>query len=87
VTGPSMQTQTPVEAVWRGSHSVSPPKREAASQEQKYRDGDRVRHTVFGEGTVVSSKITDTDEEVTVAFPDIGIKRLSASFAPLEKLA
>ena len=34
----------------------------------------------------MSSKITDTDEEVIVAFPDIGIKRLSASFAPLEKL-
>ncbi|MDE2839134.1 MAG: UvrD-helicase domain-containing protein [Chloroflexota bacterium] len=86
VTGPGMHMQTPVESVWQGSRSASPPQREPASQEQKYRDGDRVRHTVFGEGRVVSSKITDTDEEVTVAFPDIGIKRLSASFAPLEKL-
>ncbi len=87
VTGPGMQMQTPVEAVWQGSHSASPPQRESSAQERKYRDGDRVRHSVFGEGRVVSSKITDTDEEVTVAFPDIGIKRLSASFAPLEKLA
>ena len=87
VTGPGMDRKAPVEAVWQGSQAASRPPREQASPEQKYRDGDRVRHSVFGEGTVVSSKITDTDEEVTVAFPDIGIKRLSASCAPLEKLA
>ena len=87
VTGPGMYTQAPVEAVWQGSQAASRPPRETPAQEQKYHDGDRVRHSVFGKGTVVSSKITDTDEEVTVAFPDIGVKRLSASFAPLEKLA
>ena len=89
VTGPMMQAQTlpSREAGWQGSQAATRPARAQLPQEQKYRDGDRVRHTVFGEGTVVSSKITDTDEEVTVAFPDIGVKRLSASFAPLEKLA
>jgi DNA helicase-2/ATP-dependent DNA helicase PcrA len=43
-----------------------------------------VRHQRFGEGTVVSSKLTRDDEEVTVAFPDQGIKRLLASLADLE---
>lgn len=86
VTGPGLQMHSPVEAAWQGASPAARPDRETSAQEQKYRDGDRVRHSVFGEGTVVSSKITDTDEEVTVAFPDIGIKRLSASFAPLEKL-
>ena len=54
--------------------------------ERRYRDGDRVRHARFGEGTVVSSKLTRDDEEVTVAFPDptVGIKRLLASLANLE---
>ena len=53
--------------------------------ERRYRDGDRVRHAAFGEGTVVSSKLTRDDEEVTVAFPDqVGIKRLLASLANLE---
>jgi len=54
--------------------------------ERRYRDGDRVRHATFGEGTVVSSKLTRDDEEVTVAFPDpkVGIKRLLASLANLE---
>ena len=56
--------------------------------ERRYRDGDRVRHARFGEGTVVSSKLTRDDEEVTVAFPDpsVGIKRLLASLANLEIL-
>jgi DNA helicase-2/ATP-dependent DNA helicase PcrA len=52
--------------------------------ERRYRDGDRVRHERFGEGTVVSSKLTRDDEEVTVAFPDQGVKRLLASLANLE---
>jgi DNA helicase-2/ATP-dependent DNA helicase PcrA len=54
--------------------------------ERRYRDGDKVRHERFGEGTVVSSKLTRDDEEVTVAFPDQGIKRLLASLANLELL-
>jgi DNA helicase-2/ATP-dependent DNA helicase PcrA len=54
--------------------------------ERRYRDGDRVRHPAFGEGTVVTSKLTRVDEEVTVAFPARGIKKLMASFANLELL-
>ncbi len=50
----------------------------------QFRSGLRVRHARFGEGTVIESKLLGTDEEVTVAFPDSGIKRLAASFAKLE---
>jgi DNA helicase-2/ATP-dependent DNA helicase PcrA len=52
--------------------------------ERRYRDGDRVSHRVFGQGTVVSSKLTRDDEEVTVAFPERGVKKLLASLANLE---
>jgi DNA helicase II / ATP-dependent DNA helicase PcrA len=52
--------------------------------ERRYRDGDRVRHRAFGDGTVVTSKLTRDDEEVTVAFPDRGVKKLLASMANLE---
>jgi DNA helicase II / ATP-dependent DNA helicase PcrA len=52
--------------------------------ERRFRDGDRVRHAAFGEGTVVSSKLTRDDEEVTVAFPERGVKKLLASLANLE---
>jgi DNA helicase-2/ATP-dependent DNA helicase PcrA len=62
------------------------PPRPLVPGERRYRDGDRVRHGAFGEGTVVSSKLTRDDEEVTVAFPDRGIKVLLASLANLELL-
>jgi DNA helicase-2/ATP-dependent DNA helicase PcrA len=52
--------------------------------ERRFRDGDRVRHAAFGEGTVVSSRLTRDDEEVTVAFPERGVKKLLASLANLE---
>jgi ATP-dependent DNA helicase UvrD/PcrA len=63
------------------------PPRPIVPGERRYRDGDRVLHRAFGEGTVVSSKLTRNDEEVTVAFPDQGIKTLLASVANLELLA
>jgi DNA helicase-2/ATP-dependent DNA helicase PcrA len=52
--------------------------------EHRYKDGQKVRHKVFGEGQVVSSRLTRDDEEVTVAFPKQGIKKLMASLAHLE---
>jgi DNA helicase-2/ATP-dependent DNA helicase PcrA len=47
--------------------------------------GQKVRHATFGDGIVVSSKLVENDEEVTVAFAGKGVKRLLASFAKLEK--
>jgi hypothetical protein len=57
--------------------------------ERRYRDGDRVRHARWGDGIVVSSKLTRSDEEVTIAFRDaqVGRKTLLASLAGLELLA
>ena len=54
--------------------------------ERRYRDGDRIRHPRWGDGIVVSSKLTRSDEEVTIAFRDtqIGRKTLLASLAGLE---
>ena len=56
--------------------------------ERRYRDGDRVRHARWGDGIVVSSKLTRSDEEVTIAFrdPQIGRKTLLASLAGLDLL-
>ncbi|MCS6842617.1 MAG: UvrD-helicase domain-containing protein [Roseiflexus sp.] len=48
--------------------------------------GQRVRHAHFGEGIVVSSKLVEGDEEVTVAFAGKGVKRLLASFANLQRV-
>ena len=62
------------------------PVRPLVPGERHFRDGDRVRHAAFGEGTVVTSRLTRDDEEVTVAFPERGVKKLLASFANLELL-
>jgi DNA helicase-2/ATP-dependent DNA helicase PcrA len=52
--------------------------------ERLFRDGDRVVHPRFGDGVVVTSKLTRDDEEVTVAFRSGGVKTLLASMANLE---
>ena len=52
----------------------------------QFKAGDRVMHTKFGKGMVVSTKPSGGDEEVTVAFDGQGIKKLMASFANLQKL-
>ena len=49
--------------------------------------GDKVMHAKFGAGIVVSVRPSDGDFEITVAFDGgAGIKRLLASFAPLERV-
>lgn len=47
-----------------------------------FKDGDRVKHEVFGDGLIVSSK----NDTLTVAFSKSGLKKLSASVAPLKKI-
>jgi DNA helicase-2/ATP-dependent DNA helicase PcrA len=52
----------------------------------RHKSGQRVRHAQFGEGIVVESKLSGGEEEVIVAFDEVGIKRLAASIASLEIL-
>jgi DNA helicase II / ATP-dependent DNA helicase PcrA len=62
------------------------PERPVIPGERRYRDGDRVRHDRWGDGIVVTSKLTRSDEEVTVAFrdPQVGRKTVLASLAGLD---
>jgi len=55
----------------------------AAPLVQRYQAGQRVAHRTFGNGLVVKSTMTRTDEELIVRFDNVGIKILSASMAPL----
>ena len=48
-----------------------------------YKAGQRVRHERFGDGIIIASAIRGADEEIDVRFEKFGIKRLSASIAPL----
>jgi DNA helicase-2/ATP-dependent DNA helicase PcrA len=54
--------------------------------EAQFKTGDRVRHPKFGPGMVIESVVAGSDEEVTIAFEDRGLKRLLVSFAHLEKI-
>ncbi|MEW5981261.1 MAG: UvrD-helicase domain-containing protein [Acidobacteriota bacterium] len=47
--------------------------------------GMRVRHPQFGEGTVVGVEPAHDDLKVTVRFASVGVKRLLASYARLER--
>ena len=62
------------------------PARPIIPGERQFRDGDRVRHGRWGDGIVVTSKLTRSDEEITVAFKDpaIGRKTMLASLANLD---
>ena len=51
-----------------------------------YRNGDRVKHIKFGEGTVVNIADGGRDYEVTVNFDKVGVKKMFASFAKLKKI-
>lgn len=57
----------------------------AAALDQRFFPGDRVFHPSFGAGVVVSSLINRGDEEVTIAFEGKGVKKLAASYAPLQR--
>jgi DNA helicase-2/ATP-dependent DNA helicase PcrA len=49
-----------------------------------FRPGARVRHPLFGVGTVLRSEGAGDDLKLTVSFPAVGAKRLVARFAGLE---
>lgn len=51
-----------------------------------YEVGDRVKHIKFGEGTVELIVDGKRDFEVTVAFDEVGTKKMFASFAKLQKV-
>lgn len=50
-----------------------------------WKAGDKAVHGKWGTGTVVSVKGAGENTELDIAFPQIGIKRLLAKFAPITK--
>ncbi len=60
----------------------SPP-RPAPIIQIKFPAGMRIKHSAWGEGIVLDSKIQDGDEIVDVMFASVGMKRLSALLANL----
>lgn len=51
-----------------------------------YDVGDRVKHIKFGEGLVIGMNAGGRDYEVTVQFDHVGVKKMFATFAKLQKI-
>ncbi len=51
-----------------------------------FRAGEKVRHQMWGEGTVVSVHGEGEDAEIQVAFPARGVRNLLIRYAPIEKV-
>jgi DNA helicase-2/ATP-dependent DNA helicase PcrA len=64
------------------SNNVQPNKTGVSTS--KYKSGVKVKHVKFGEGTVITTKGEGDNLIVDVAFKGVGIKSLSAKFAPME---
>ncbi|KKB40037.1 DNA helicase PcrA [Bacillus thermotolerans] len=65
---------------------VTRPQPKAAGSAEAWSVGDKVKHNKWGTGTVVSVKGSGESTELDIAFPSpVGVKRLLAQFAPIEK--
>ncbi|GMA09492.1 DNA helicase [Tetragenococcus halophilus subsp. flandriensis] len=58
----------------------------AAAENTNWQIGDKAKHTKWGTGTVVKVSGDKKNVELDIAFPGMGIKRLLATFAPIEKV-
>lgn len=67
---------------------ISRPKLEVAEQTGKtgLKQGSRVRHPKYGEGTVFRREGDGDDAKITVQFQQYGVKKLVEKFAQLERL-
>ncbi len=52
----------------------------------EWHDGDQVQHKKWGVGRVVKTSGQGNDQELDIVFPNQGVKRLLAAFAPIEKI-
>jgi DNA helicase-2/ATP-dependent DNA helicase PcrA len=64
----------------------SPGSKSAQILQPQYHPGARVEHPVWGEGMVLNSVVQDDDEIVDIFFEEIGLKRVAASLARLQRI-
>lgn len=72
-----MESTSPAER-WQSSLPASSP-----PAVQQFQAGQRVEHSVWGEGMVLNSRLQDDDEVVDVWFESVGLKKVAASLAKL----
>ncbi|HCM90100.1 3'-5' exonuclease, partial [Vagococcus sp.] len=84
--------QTPIGERKTRSSYIQPENTKVSSKVQTggetsvWKPGDKAEHKKWGVGTVVKVSGTSKDLELDIAFPQQGIKRLLAAFAPITKV-
>ncbi len=58
----------------------------AAKETVAYTAGEKVSHSIFGEGVIVSVKPMANDSMLEIAFDKVGTKKIMANYAKLKKL-
>jgi DNA helicase-2/ATP-dependent DNA helicase PcrA len=79
---PWKQAEAGSRAAARAAGPADPSKPEG----ETFKVGQKVKHAVFGVGTVLACAGSGDEAQVTVAFPNIGVKKLVAGYARLEKV-
>lgn len=51
-----------------------------------YSAGERIKHNIFGEGTILSVKEMANDAMLEIAFEKVGTKKIMANYAKLQKI-
>lgn len=60
--------------------------KKSASAPKEFQVGERVRHNIFGDGTVLSVSKMANDAMLEVGFDQVGTKKLMANYAKIKKL-
>ncbi len=68
------------------NRSAKPALGSVGAEKQTWHAGDKVEHRKWGIGTVVSVKGSGEDMELNIAFPEVGVKKLMAVFAPIKRV-
>ena len=58
----------------------------ASTPKSSHPEGSRIRHSLYGEGTVLASEGSGPEEKVTILFRDGVRKKFMVKFAPLQKV-
>jgi len=58
----------------------------ASSSSESFKEGDRIRHRKFGDGTVLEAKAIGADTFLRVEFDTVGEKKLMAAYVKLERI-
>ncbi len=63
-----------------------PSKPKTLESGEVYKEGERIRHRKFGDGTILEAKAVGADTFLRVMFDSVGEKKLMAAYVKLEKI-